>query len=114
MSDLTVTQTATLTGLSKSTIRRYIRNGWIKTTKDADGQHFISEGEIAKLPKPYRKHGQPTPVETRPLSADAQAFLLGIQKELDNPAMQERLAQATLEAIRQGFQRISPKSYSRS
>ena len=63
MAELTLREAEERTGLHNKTLRRYIKSGKIQasltTQHNGWGEYHIEESELAKLPKPYKKHGVP-------------------------------------------------------
>ena len=60
MALLTIGEAAKRTGVSKETVRNYVKDGKIRASRrERHGQleYAIDENELDKLPKPYKKRG---------------------------------------------------------
>ena len=58
---LTIGEAAKRAGVSRDTVKNYIREGKIQAERReryGKSEHVIEESELAKLPKPYKKRGQ--------------------------------------------------------
>lgn len=63
--DLSLGDAARALGVSEDTLRRWDRDGKLKTTRDAANRRRVSEGEIARLSARPQRHRTRAPLSAR-------------------------------------------------